>query len=159
MSSANATVLRPPPAALREKGAPIAAPPNALSPMERLSLFLCARQRDRALHLIDGLCAPQRDAARAFARLCMTWPSGTRQARLFEEFARATPQPAHVERLASRVPAGLRDALRAALDDSRAPNATLLGRLAHRLVRESASSAPAGSTDGFSVPPVHISGA
>lgn len=158
MSAANATVLRPPPAALRSKGAPVEAPSSALLPVERLSLFLCAKQRDRALALIDGLCAPQRDAARAFARLCMTWPSGTRQARLFEEFARAAPQPAAVAHLAKRTPEGLRTALIAALEAAPVQSPALLPRLAARLVRESAASAASTAGDCGSIPPVHISG-
>lgn len=158
MSAAQATVLRPPPAELRPKGAPVSAPPNALSPVERLSLFLCAKQRSRALELIDGLCGPQRDAARAFATLCMTWPSGTRQARLFEEFGRAAPRPEHVERLAARVPEGLRNAMMSAISSPARTRTTLLERLAARLVRESAVSAASQTGDCASIPPVHISG-
>ncbi len=122
--------------------------PQALSFVERVTLFIQSLHKAKANELLEGFVEPKRYTANQLCRHIGRWDSATRQARLAREFG---VQPDALERLRaviSQSPAPLRAAISETLPDqlraafprlksvpARAPSPALRSR-AQRLVHE-----------------------
>jgi hypothetical protein len=145
MQPHQATELRPVPSSLASGVRPRDAH-RALSFVERVTLFVCAAHRDRAMELLDGFAGSPRKEARAFARTVADWSSAARQARLTIDFGTRADAPARVHALLREASPAMRAALVEALPEPLRPRgdpgtavpegSPMLAALAHRLVRE-----------------------
>jgi hypothetical protein len=120
--------------------------PKTLSFAERVALYACATEKERARVGLEAFATASRDRALAFADQVLSWDSPTRQARLTREFGAPRNALERLRVLILEAPPALRLAIAEQLPPSvrahfahlraREPIAPALAALAARLVRE-----------------------
>ena len=85
--------------------------PRELSPLERVTLFVCAMHKADADELLSGFAAGPRKQAAAFAQQILGLDSSTRQARLTREFGARADALDRMRALIVEAPLPLRAAI------------------------------------------------